>query len=93
MVIAAWPDLDGLDECLHSIASQQGTASEILVVSKAPFPPELCARFPWGPLVAGFARRTGSAFVEHRYKQQSPENRRDYNGAFCASARLAEVYL
>jgi hypothetical protein len=45
VVIAACPDLNGLVECLESLASQQDAATEILVVSEASFPAELGMRF------------------------------------------------
>ena len=47
VVIAAWPDLEGLAECLDSLATQRDTATEILVVSGAPLPTEMRVRFPW----------------------------------------------
>ena len=47
VVIAAWPDLDGLTECLASLAPQQDAATEILVVSGAYFPTEIRNRFFW----------------------------------------------
>ncbi len=46
VVIGAWPDLNGLAECLDSLASQQDAATEILVVGGAPFPTEIRMRFP-----------------------------------------------
>ena len=47
VVIAVWPDSEGLAECLDSLASQQDAATEILVVGGAPFPTEMCNRLPW----------------------------------------------
>ena len=47
VVIAAWPDFDGLAECLDSLASQRDAATEILVVSGARLPTEIRNRFPW----------------------------------------------
>ena len=47
VVIAVWPDLDGLTECLASLASQRDSAIEILVVGGGNFPTEVCNRFPW----------------------------------------------
>ena len=45
VVIAAWPDLDGMTECLASLVSQQDAATEILVIGGASFPAELGMRF------------------------------------------------
>jgi hypothetical protein len=47
VVIAAWPDLKGLANCLDSLGVQGDTATEILVVSGAPLPTEMRVRFPW----------------------------------------------
>lgn len=47
VVIAAWPDLNGLVECLESLASQQDAATEILVVSRECLPMEIRNRFSW----------------------------------------------
>jgi hypothetical protein len=47
VVIAVWPNLDGLAECLDSLTSQRDTATEILVVSEAPVPTKIRSRSPW----------------------------------------------
>lgn len=47
VVIAAWPDLKGLTECLDSLAAQQDAVTEVLVVSGASFPAEARIRFAW----------------------------------------------
>lgn len=47
MVIAAWPDLNGLAECLDSLASQRDAATEILVVGGAAVQTEIRSRSPW----------------------------------------------
>ncbi len=47
VVIAVWPDLNGLVECLESLASQRDAATEILVVSGACFSTEIRNRFSW----------------------------------------------
>src|SRR6266513_1705746 len=46
VVIAAWPNSEGLAECLDSLTPQQDAATEILVVGGASFPTEIRARFP-----------------------------------------------
>ena len=47
VIIAAWPDLNGLIDCLGSLASQQDAATEVLVVGLATFSAEIRVRFPW----------------------------------------------
>jgi hypothetical protein len=56
VVIAAWPDLDGLTECLASLASQQDAATEIVVVGGTSFSTEIRVRFPWVRWVEGSPR-------------------------------------
>jgi hypothetical protein len=47
IIVAAWPDLAGLEESLAALAPQRDSASEILVASPAAPDPELETRFPW----------------------------------------------
>jgi hypothetical protein len=47
VVIAAWPDLTGLAECLEALAPQRDDATEVIVVTLLPLGRELIARFPW----------------------------------------------
>lgn len=47
IVVAAWPDLTGLTECLESLAPQRGEAAEVFVVSAMCVPTELRACYPW----------------------------------------------
>jgi len=46
VVIAVWPDIDGLSECLASLDSQRDSTIEILVVGGGRFPTEIYNRFP-----------------------------------------------
>lgn len=57
VVIASWPDLDGLPECLDALAPQQGEAAEVFVVSPACPTPELKERHPWVRWLAAPADR------------------------------------
>lgn len=45
IVIAAWPDHQGLRSCLEALFSQRSAGVEVLVVSSAPATPELRERF------------------------------------------------
>jgi hypothetical protein len=47
MVIAAWPDLAGLADCLEALSGQRDSATECLVIATLPVPAALRARFPW----------------------------------------------
>jgi glycosyltransferase involved in cell wall biosynthesis len=47
VVIAAWPDLKGLTQCLQSLAEQRDREEEVIVASPADFSEELRVRFPW----------------------------------------------
>ena len=47
VVIAAWPDLNGLAECLESLASQRDAATEVFVVGGARLPTQISVQFPW----------------------------------------------
>ena len=47
IVIAAWPDLAGLADCLEALSGQRDSATECLVVATFPAPAEWSARFPW----------------------------------------------
>jgi glycosyltransferase involved in cell wall biosynthesis len=47
VVIAAWPDLRGLTQCLQSLAEQRDREEEVIVASPADFSKELRVRFPW----------------------------------------------
>jgi GT2 family glycosyltransferase len=47
IVIAAWPDLAGLADCLEALSRQRDAATECLVVATHPAPADLSARFPW----------------------------------------------
>ena len=46
VVVAVWPDLNGTAECLRSLASQQESAIEVLLVGGEAFPIEMRSRFP-----------------------------------------------
>ncbi len=46
VVIAVWPDIDGLSECLASLDSRRDSTIEILVVGGGRFPTEIRNRFP-----------------------------------------------
>lgn len=52
LVIAAWPDLDGLADCLSALAPQRHGCAEAFVVSPVDSPAELRARHPWATWVA-----------------------------------------
>jgi GT2 family glycosyltransferase len=45
VVVAAWEDTAGLQECLESLAPQRDDGTEVIVVSSAPCPAELKDRF------------------------------------------------
>jgi hypothetical protein len=47
VVIAAWPDLVGLTECLESLGPQRDATTEVIVVRLVGQPHEQVERFPW----------------------------------------------
>jgi hypothetical protein len=47
VIIAVWPDLNGLFQFLESLSSGQGDSTEILVVGRESPPSEILNRFPW----------------------------------------------
>jgi hypothetical protein len=47
VVVAAWPDTSGLDKTLAALGPQRDPATEVIVVSPAPRPPDCAQRFPW----------------------------------------------
>ena len=47
IVIAAWPNLTGMADCLESLTRQRDLSMECIVVSSISPPDELCRRFPW----------------------------------------------
>ncbi len=53
VVIGAWPDLNGLTECLDSLAEQRDATTEVLVVALTPFPTEIRTRYPFARWLSG----------------------------------------
>lgn len=47
IVIAAWPDLAGLEPCLQAVAPQRDATTEVIVVARVAFPRTIADRFPW----------------------------------------------
>lgn len=47
IIIAAWPDLAGLTECLESLATRRDEQTQVIVVSAAAWPTDLPNRFAW----------------------------------------------
>jgi hypothetical protein len=47
IVIAAWPDLTGLEDCLEALCRQRDPSTECIVASTLAPPEQLVARFPW----------------------------------------------
>src|SRR5438270_445380 len=47
IVIAAWPNLAGLADCLEALTRQRDPSAEYIVVSSMSPPLELGTRFPW----------------------------------------------
>lgn len=46
VVVAAWPDTAGLEQCLAALAPQRDGSTEVIVASSAPAEP-FAQRFPW----------------------------------------------
>jgi hypothetical protein len=47
VVIAAWPTLVGLEDCLEALCGQSDSSTECIVVSTVSPPQQLMTRFPW----------------------------------------------